>query len=583
MFIFRRNFPIGKNKLFSWAGIAIAGIILTLPTLFYGFPSYNHDGWVHALWYSNFANQLWAGEPYPRWLLELNRGIGSPALFFYHPAPYYSASIFRPFFLDDAHGLRQLGAATSLAFITSGWFAYLWLCRIVPRRPALIASIAYLVMPYHLAIDLYLRGAFTEVWAFAWLPLILFFSQRLRSGERFSIAGLAVSNALLIASHLPTALIFLPVPILYVIILADRGNRIRAGAGAVAAMALGVGLAAVYLLPALSLRAFVSMQEMSKPEIYFENWFVMTSLFSRGLPAYLSWLVISMVCATGCAYFAAKENPSEIVRRERVFWAAVAVSAVVMMTPISKPGWKLLPILQNVQFPYRFNTILCVASAALIAFAMASAKQTTSHRSAALRWVVALSVTVWTLIYPLSIWREYYVHPATRANQRELIENNQDAPEYRPRWAERDAFYRLMGELEYAKQFDKVSVIEGKADVSVERWAPRNIVLHVNGATGATLRVKQLYFPGWRARVEGGGDLEARPARPSGLLDVITPAGAQRVMIELTPGGAERWGQYVSAISLLIALALMIQGLASRKANAKFPSARLKEKYLDTV
>jgi len=105
----------------------------------------------------------------------------------------------------------------------------------------------------------------------------------------------------------------------------------------------------------------------------------------------------------------------------------------------------------------------------------------------------------------------------------------------------------------------------------------------VNGATGATLRVKQLYFPGWRARVEGGGDLEARPATPAGLLDVVTPEGDQQVKIELTPGRAERWGQYVSAISLLIALALIIQGFVIRKAKAQCSRGGPGEKCPDTV
>src|SRR5262249_41528657 len=85
----------------------------------------------------------------------------------------------------------------------------------------------------------------------------------------------------------------------------------------------------------------------------------------------------------------------------------------------------------------------------------------------------------------------------------------------------------------------------------------------------AALRWLILYFPGWRARVEGGGDLEARPATPAGLLDVVTPKGDQQVKIELTPGRAERWGQYVSAISLLIALALIFQGLFIRNAKAQ--------------
>ncbi len=546
-----------KNKLFDLAVIAIAGIILTLAPLLYGFPHYNHDGWVHALWYSNFANQLWGGEAYPRWLSDLNQGLGSPALFFYHPAPYYSASLFKPFFPGDAQGLRQLGVSASLALIASGWFAYLWLSRIVPRKPALIASITYLVMPYHLAVDLYARGAFAEVWAFVWPPLILFFAHRLRSGERFSVAGLALSYALLIATHLPTTLIFSPAAILYAILLAERGDRVRAAVKAGTAMALGAGLAAIYLLPALTMREFVSMKEMIIPDLYFDQWFVTKRIFARGFKTYLSWIVISMMFAAGCAYFAAAENQKEIVRRERAFWVVVAAGAIFMMTSLSTLVWKLLPVLQNVQFPFRINTVLCVACSALIAFALASPKSQAPLRTTALRAGLAISITIWILVYPLSIWREYIVHPVTAANMAKLTDDNQDVPEYRPRWSERAAFYGLMDELKMGKKIDMVKVIEGRADVNVEKWAPRNIVLRVNAATGATLRLRQFYFPGWRVRVEGGGDLEARPSTPAGLLDVITPAGAHQVTIELTPGRTERWGKYLSAISLLIALALV--------------------------
>ncbi|HMX24495.1 MAG TPA: hypothetical protein PKC13_02640 [Blastocatellia bacterium] len=379
----------------------------------------------------------------------------------------------------------------------------------------------------------------------------MFFADKLRRGERFSAAGLAVSYALLIVSHLPTALIFSPVPILYVIGLAERGNKMRATIKAAGAMILGIGLSATYLLPALALREFVSMQEMSKPEINFENWFVLTSVLARGFSAYLSRIVLSMAAVAGGAYFIARRNQSEAVGRECGFWAAVAAGTILMMTPLSKPLWKLLPVLQNVQFPFRFNTVLCVATASLIAPALASFKPTASFRSAAFPNLLALSALVWILVLPLAAWREYKVHPVTRAGYRALIDNNQDAPEYRPRWAERDVFYALLGELRQAKRLEQVSVVEGSAEVAVENWTPRSVSLRVNSHAGAVLRVGQLFFPGWRVRTEDGRELKPQPANTTELLEFAMPAGSQRLRIKLSAGVAERGGQIVSAISLL--------------------------------
>jgi hypothetical protein len=547
--------------------IIVAALILTLPTLFYGFPSYNHDGWVHALWYSSFASQLWSGDLYPRWLLDLNRGLGSPALFYYPPIPYYFTSLFKPLFQHDPDGLRQLGVSASLAVITSGWFAYLWLRRIAQPTAALVASVIYLAMPYHLAIDLYLRGAFAEVWSFVWMPLILYFARRLECGERFAVPGLAMSYALLIASHLPVAFIFSSVPILHILVTTETGRRKRVLAKAAAAMALGIGLAAIYLLPALAMRGYVSMQEMSRPEIHFEKWFVLTSFFSRGLSAYLSWQAISVVCVAGCAYIISSYHSDRIVRRERAFWAITAIIALVMMTPLSKPIWSALPILQNIQFPFRFNAILCMATAALLSFGCSSLKPATSHRTA---WLAAaLLIAFWILITPVVVWREYWVHPITRASYRGLIENNQDAAEYRPRWANRDAYYRLLTEMGQAgASTDKATVIEGSAEVTVEKWLPRTIGLRVSSANGARLCVKQLYYPGWRARVDGNGiELSVWASEPEGLLELIAPSGNHLLILQLMPEWPERWGKILSAAFLLIVIALIVQGLVLRSSS----------------
>src|SRR5713226_4500911 len=73
--------------------IIAVGIVLTLPAVVYGLPFFGDDSAVHTLWYSNFSQQLWAGEWYPRWLQGMNGGLGSPALFYYPPASYFLTSM----------------------------------------------------------------------------------------------------------------------------------------------------------------------------------------------------------------------------------------------------------------------------------------------------------------------------------------------------------------------------------------------------------------------------------------------------------------------------------------------------------
>src|SRR5215472_15010344 len=82
--------PVSGVRLSRWTyhmPVLIAvGVILTLPTIIYGFPFFGDDSAIHTLWYTSFSHQLWSGELYPRWLVGMNGGLGSPAFFYYPPA-----------------------------------------------------------------------------------------------------------------------------------------------------------------------------------------------------------------------------------------------------------------------------------------------------------------------------------------------------------------------------------------------------------------------------------------------------------------------------------------------------------------
>jgi hypothetical protein len=75
---------------------------------------------------------------------------------------------------------------------------------------ATVGAVVYATLPYQL-VDLYVRGALAESWAFVWLPLAALCLLRAWVDRRphWSI-GLAVTVAGLILTHNVTALLFLP-------------------------------------------------------------------------------------------------------------------------------------------------------------------------------------------------------------------------------------------------------------------------------------------------------------------------------------------------------------------------------------
>ena len=79
-----------QSKLFPIVVITAAGLIFTIPAIIYGIPFFSDDGVSHhALWYMHFSTQLWAGDLYPRWLMGMNEGLGSPVFYYYPPRPIF--------------------------------------------------------------------------------------------------------------------------------------------------------------------------------------------------------------------------------------------------------------------------------------------------------------------------------------------------------------------------------------------------------------------------------------------------------------------------------------------------------------
>ena len=592
------------------------GLILTSPAIFYGVFGAQDLVPYHMKWAKHFSEQFWTGDLYPRWLLKMNAGLGSPTFFFYAPIPYYFTSLFHPLFANAPYGWAQLSLSTSLALVASGITAYIWLKNITDRNSALIASILYMALPYHLAVDLYWRFAFAEYWTFVWIPLILYFSKKIVSEQKFSIVGFAVSYALLIMTHLPTLIIFSPVPIGYILLFAGKRQRKKALIRLLVAMILGVGLSAIYWLPAMTTQEYISMNAIRERAYFYGNLFLFSGpgdyhekIFWRYLEV-LTMLMGGLAC---CAFVITRNNKLGTFRRESNYWIFIAIIALFMTLPISKPVWDLLPVVQIVAFPWRFNTVLTVATTALLALAVSSLNPVIFLNKKPL--VVAILLVTSLLLAGLQLlptqekiqfpWYDNTVlilgisafivlaisslkQPVNFSNKKPLVvgillvtslllssgramelklfrpsdvdtnlEISMDALEYRPEWVPPEIFEPgTVSKL--GKSSAKASVTVGQGSLLVERWKPREIVLQANATTDIWLTINQFYYPGWTARLNGESQLlPVQPLKPEGLLRVGVPSGKHSVIVTLDAGIEERAGQIISAVSAIIALFLM--------------------------
>ena len=544
------------------------GAFLTWPALSTGYiPS--RDVLIHLLWSMNFSNQLWAGEWYPRWLDQMNGGLGSPVFFFYAPLPYYFTALLKPLFHADPEGWHQLGVAASAAVILSGLSAYLWLRLFVGAAAALVAAIVYMSAPYHLAFDLYQRFAFAELWAFAWLPLVLWGAYATVRGSVKAPLSLGLAYAALLLTHLPTAMIFSPVVLAYAAFCAGWGARVRGAMVVAGAMALGIGLAAAYLVPALATQHNVSLSDMRVGRFSYSYHFLFYGprfdVDIANMVTQQGWYAAVMIMACMAASFMVERALADAEIRQARFWMSVAVLVFVMMLPVARPIWNILPPLQAIQFPWRFNILLTLAMASLIALWMESKAR--KPRPNLISLMIVCLIVIGQSLPTLAIYLALSASPGdpgmdkmfaqfgtinVEAKEKVLAARMAiDVAEYRPRWVPR--------ELNNTSEALRVSLTEmhaafsdrDKGTVAILSRSPRRILLAVNMPAEGWVKVPHFYYPGWRAvTVESGARLAVRPSIPEGLLEINARAGRHEIIIELVTSMTEWAGWAISGSSI---------------------------------
>jgi hypothetical protein len=260
--------------------------------------------------------------------------------------------------------------------------------------------------------------------------------------------------------------------------------------------------------------------------------------------------------------FLAFAGMSGAKRPERILWSGMVVFSLVMMHPLSTPLWRAIPLLQKVQFPWRFHILVTLATAAMIAYAIDAIPGVQMQPWRSIAFGLAMLLVGIDGLYTLRIIRWDMLH-GVRVHESDLI---RDYPEYRTRWTPLDV-YTPERVKELGTVTPPVKTISGQGQAWLKTWSLNGIKIGSDGVSHLQVQVKQFYYPTWTATLENG-DRCVTSASPEGLLVMAIPPGHHEVSLKTTAVGSGLLGQRISLIAAMVTLGLSLglRGSAPKKA-----------------
>jgi 6-pyruvoyl-tetrahydropterin synthase related domain len=535
--------------------LGTAAILLALPMIIYGPMATGHDTFEHVNYCHHFSEQFWGGEWYPRWLLNMNHGLGSPSLFVYPPFASYIYTFLQP--LGAVFHFNPFNAGEFLALVGSGVCAFLWVKTTASRTVALVSAVLYMLMPYHLAVDFYRRNALSECWALVWMPLVLYFSTQIMARKRRALLGVAIAYALLILSHFVSVLIFSLVPLAFALALSERGERIKSVLLIAAGMVLGTGLSCFYFVPALFYSKYFPVMKMLRPPSFVlaDNFIQLhdrpAGTSDGGFLHGVSLSALGLIAFIAICGFVVLWRGRPDSRRKTAFWLAACVLPVFLMSHFSLWLWGLSSrhlsslLLRAVQYPWRFNVVLCLGAVAIIALFLSELSRISRLGRNVTLGLVSLIILTWFISYG-QIWVRYRTDVFV-PNPKQLVDDD-DGWFYSwsaPGLDEASALKASIG--------PQIRFLGVDGTSAVQVWKARQIEFHSNSPDGGWVMINQFYYPGWTALLAGTTQrLESKAAMPEGLLEVEVPPGNQEVRVEIPVGPVEKAGRWISIMSVLL-------------------------------
>lgn len=353
----------------------LTGLIISLSLLWplASAPFFNHHDDIGPIRIYEMDKCFKDGQIPCRWVPDLGNLYGYPLFNYYAPLPYYFGELI---FLLTKDLILSVKFLFAFSFIGSYIFMYLLANKFWGKLGGSLSAIFYSLAPYH-ALDFYVRGAIGEMWALMLFPAIFWALTKME--EKTNITNLLLTTVLtacLLISHNLSAMVFMPIVIIWSVFLFLKKRSIKFLWCIISAFILSLLISAFYLLPVIFEKDLVHVDTTTVGYFHYTEHFKgLKKLFLerewgygsslREIPGgekdklsyQIGWIhLLGWILALYAGY---KLWPrSKALSTTIILSSAILGFSIFMINPKSQFIWIMIEPLKYLQFPWRFLLVV---------------------------------------------------------------------------------------------------------------------------------------------------------------------------------------------------------------------------------
>lgn len=480
-----------------------------------------------------------------RWAPDAGLGFGEPVFSFYSHVPFFLGALGTQIFGSSIDSLKFVfafslfGSAVTMFLLARELWKNNW--------SAFSSSMLYIYAPYR-AVDVWVRGALPEAFAFVLLPLILFSFEKLRYTKKVSwFVSFVLSLSALVLTHNLSVLLFSPLLVVWFVVGLVQSKDKKVLFAVVSASLLALSLSAFYLLPTIAESQYINLSTTTVGYFDFRAHFVTVSqLFISRFWGYggSTWgqedglslsigqvqgvvLVLSLILSS-LAVIRTK------VKRDESFKAFLLSVLALLFLAMTHNKTALLweelsPVMKYIQFPWRFLGVSLFCISLVSGYLVKNINTKTVIFSAV--FFSTLAVVLNTSFFREDIWFKT-TDQKMQSGEAWVEQTRASIGDYWP------AYGPIPADPADTSQVEIVSPHKLRYIVTN---APEDVVLPVS------------YFPGWTAS-QDNNKISTNPNKDGLISFEAHNNGSYTIAFENTP--AREWGNGITLFSLMSLLCI---------------------------
>lgn len=550
------------KKLFSHLWIYIVLFFIALPLILPFFHSGyfpTHDGEWAVVRLGDMFREIRDHQFPPRYSENLNFGYGYPLFNFAYPFPYYIGLLIHFLKFSFIDSIKIVFAGST---IISVWSMYLAAKAFWGNKWAgVISSVLYAYLPYRI-VDLYARGSIGETVAFVFFPLICYFALQMykHPQQKAYIACLSLSLTCLLLSHNIMALLFFPVFLLFIVVLAWRQWRTYITIY-FSAIFFGFMGASFFWIPALAEKHLILLAQIpiADRSINFVSlWQLFFSPFGYGIPEaktggftyQIGWPQILSFLVIGCFVIRSfiKKQKQDIQQTAAAVFLLAIFLMILMLFPFTTQIWKHLPLLKEINYPWTFLGPIGF----LLSFTAGFIGTTKSLKVKIGGIILAIFAVV--LYVPFAHPQLFTFHPDTYYLTNDATTTS--SSEYTPLWVK---------QLPNQRPSEKVQIAPGSGAISSLAYNSKQVSFQATmGQYGGPVRINTIYYPGWKVFADAK-QIPISYTNTYGVMDISLAPGVHTVVATFSETPFRFASDMLSLVGCVLIGVLFISSIFTRK------------------